>query len=1121
MRLIRVAFSLVCLLLGETSLFVGNAHAATFGTAVPVVGGVTDMVLDSARNRLYLVGVPDKVDVYSVTQRRTIASIKTDSLPLAAAMSRDGKYLYVVAHNASALNIIDLESLGIVKTVNLPARPEGVAVGNDERVLISTIGTGAGNAFNVLLLFDPNAAETRALSAVQVTPPASTPPVLPAPQGQPLRSNRSFLAASNDGTTIVGANVLANGTRTVFIYEVASGSVLRSRNIGSISNVLSISTDGQRFMAGLSLFDTASLEILAQQNLANAPYPIPTGTNFNLQQNQGGSAFAPDNSAIFSAFNVAPQQNPASPPNISQLMLSDPDNLLIRDAYQLPENLSGKILISADSQNMFAISESGFLIIPIGQVAQQPIATLTQSSVLLANDQCGVFSNLRTTRVSVRNDGRGTLGATSAQLLTATGGPAGLGGAGGAGGGIVIPVPGGGIITIPIGGQPGQPITTPAVTAPANASAPTIRTIQTPAGVDFELTFNQANRNAVGTVNPFHDYLVQSNNAINIPARIRVFQNNRDSDARGEVIPVPVGISSNEALADIAYDTQRQRVYMANSGLNRIEVYDIRTRRLLAPVKVGQLPRSMTVSLDGSLMYVANSGGESVTVIDLDQRAVVGKIKFPPIPLNASVALATPRVITASQSGPLVLVSTGSGTAATLWKIIGNEMVPRRLEPEIFGTATTIAAPYTMTATPNGEFVLLLAGNGFAYLYSAVDDRFVQSRQIFTNQQMTGYYGAVAAGPRGTYYVVNGTTLNSALSPMSTAQAVAPGANGATGNLPVAATIPVSATIYARFTQPFRTAANQALSDPGTVELVDVQTGAATRRSLALEGPTTQAVGNQRVVVDGRTMVLDATGANAYIITTSGLSIVPLDTPAATDRPLPNNGGTVSLASYLPAFAPGGLISIFGRNLASDATAEPPYPTTLGGTCVTLNNTPIPLIMTSAGQINARIPENITVGTTSVSQTLVVRSVDRRSSSTAQTIRISRLAPALFVDTATGRAAAYDGETGDKITPNNPTTRDRYVSIYGVGFGLNFKKSGATVMTELADKVEVFIGDPKINEAEMDVRWAGLVPGLVGIYQVNFYVPWYRLRGEQPLVVRVAGVESQRTGPVVPKIDVD
>jgi hypothetical protein len=63
MRLIRVILSSVWLMAGGTLLLEREAGAATFGTAVPVVGGVTDMVLDSARNRLYLVGVPDKVDV--------------------------------------------------------------------------------------------------------------------------------------------------------------------------------------------------------------------------------------------------------------------------------------------------------------------------------------------------------------------------------------------------------------------------------------------------------------------------------------------------------------------------------------------------------------------------------------------------------------------------------------------------------------------------------------------------------------------------------------------------------------------------------------------------------------------------------------------------------------------------------------------------------------------------------------------------------------------------------------------------------------------------------------------------------------------------------------------------
>ncbi len=40
-------------------------------------------------------------------------------------------------------------------------------------------------------------------------------------------------------------------------------------------------------------------------------------------------------------------------------------------------------------------------------------------------------------------------------------------------------------------------------------------------------------------------------------------------------------------------DTARQRVYIANPGLNRIEVLDMQQRQLLDPIPVGQLPRSL------------------------------------------------------------------------------------------------------------------------------------------------------------------------------------------------------------------------------------------------------------------------------------------------------------------------------------------------------------------------------------------------------------------------------------------------------------------------------------------------------------------------------------------------
>ena len=46
-------------------------YAATFGTVVPVVGGVADIVLDEPRQRLYLVNSNrNQIEVYSIPQRR-------------------------------------------------------------------------------------------------------------------------------------------------------------------------------------------------------------------------------------------------------------------------------------------------------------------------------------------------------------------------------------------------------------------------------------------------------------------------------------------------------------------------------------------------------------------------------------------------------------------------------------------------------------------------------------------------------------------------------------------------------------------------------------------------------------------------------------------------------------------------------------------------------------------------------------------------------------------------------------------------------------------------------------------------------------------------------------------
>jgi len=1114
----RFARTLAVVLLSFASC-APSIFAATFGTVVAITGGASDLVLDDVRQRLYLVNsTRNQIEVYSIPQRRFLDPIAVEQLPLSAALSRDGRTLYVVCNGAASLVMVSTELLQVVSRISLPAKPEGVAVGYDERLLISTVGTGANNAFNVLLVYDPAASGTnQAITAVSVSPPPPANPLLP-PQnlGRPALIPRSFLSASLDGRFIMGINLPNANSRVAFVYEVASGVVLRSRILANVSPVISVSPDGSKFMAGLTLLESTSLTVLAQQNAANANYPFPTGANFNLQQNQGGSIFTPDGSRLYTAFNISPVQTPAARPNVSQLLLNDPDNLLIDTAYQLPENATGQMVISADGNNIYALSESGFLIVPIGTATQNPIGLLDSNVQLLVNDQCGVYASQRTGTAFLRNAGRGRMTANATVQAEATTVVPGIGGVGGPGGGIV----GGGGILVPVPG-------TGNVATNVTANAPQARSTVLADGVNLTFTFNQAAARSLGTALPTHLFLVQSNEAINIPPAVRVYQNNRNSESTGNIFQIPINLTPAEGLTDMVQDITRQRLYIANSGLNRVEVFDMREQRLLAPIKVGQLPRSLALSPDALTLYVANSGGESISIIDLDALAVIGNVRFPALPFNANVALITPRLITSTQRGPLVMMSNG-----TLWRIVGGDAVPRQfntavLPPNAQGVQI-LTAPWTMASSPNGEMSIVLAGNGFSYLYDALLDDFVQSRQVVT-APITGYYGPIAAGPRGQYFLVNGLVLNQALTPTANAGTIpgTPPRPGLPANdvvRPVAAVAAIGATQFARFAQPVIANANAVITENGTIEIVDVNTGAVLRTATPLERPLSTPTGNQRANIDGRTMAVDPSGSSAYVLTTSGLSIVSLAPPTQATRPSINPGGAVNIASYTPEFAQGGLFSIFGRNMGNSASfTSTPLPTVLGDSCVTLNNQPLPLLLMSDGQINAQVPPTLAPGT----YPLVIRNLSRLTSSVGSNLRVARYAPAVFVDPITQLPAILHPD-GTPVRKEHPAQRDRRLTLYATGLGPTTGGRVTAGMPSPADplavtaEVKVFFGDPTIRGTEMIVEWSGLVPGYVGLYQINLMVPGARWKGEDlPVTVRIGGVSSPIKGPVVPYVTVE
>ena len=85
--------------------------AATFGTVTPVLG-ISDLVLDEPRGRLYLINSNlNRVDVFTTATRTFRAPISTDTRPLSGAMSRDGKFLYVTAYDQSSLGLTGLHQI--------------------------------------------------------------------------------------------------------------------------------------------------------------------------------------------------------------------------------------------------------------------------------------------------------------------------------------------------------------------------------------------------------------------------------------------------------------------------------------------------------------------------------------------------------------------------------------------------------------------------------------------------------------------------------------------------------------------------------------------------------------------------------------------------------------------------------------------------------------------------------------------------------------------------------------------------------------------------------------------------------------------------------------------------
>jgi YVTN family beta-propeller protein len=886
------------------------ATGATFGNVIALGGTPSDVVLDEGRGKLYTVNSSkNRVDVYDYINSQNAGSISVGSRPLAAAISMDGNLLYVTNNGSSTVSIVNLNSTGTIQTIAIPAKPEGIEVGADGRALVCTQGTG-GTTQNVLYILDLTQPLGQQVTAVPFPPPPPTPTGLPPVQARPTTTFRGKLQRTADGNLIIGVSVINNNAQTVnYVYETASGTVLRSRFVTGQSTALSVSPDGSKFMAGFTLYDTATLSVIGQESSSNAPFSLAA---INTTTPVGGSIFATDGSTIYGAFNVAPIVLPTPRTQASTLLVSDANNLRIRLGIKLPESIVAKMVMTSDGADAWGLSDSGLLHLPFSTLNNYPIIMPETSVLFLAQDDCN--RGLAQTSVKINNIGAGTL--------------------------------------------------TFAVQDTGNALEARAVSGMAPANVVFTMDPGRGGVTRLGGTNLYtggatglgqaFSVNLQSRDAINIPNTILVYMNYRQSDQRGIVFPLPVtanpipGLNTNEALQDIVLDESRGRVYITNSGYNRIEVFDFKAQRFTTPIDVGQLPHQMALGLDGATLYVANTGGETIGIVDLDAQKVTGTIQPPPIPRAANTT--NPVHVTtlaADLTGLQFILSGGSQ-----WEVIGNQTVLRQPDPV---APTTIAAPQQMIATPAGESILLLNGTGTAYLLDGLTDSYTASRQLFTGT-IAGYYGPVGAANGGAYFLTNGAVL----SPTITQNIIDPGQRN------IAAVAPIDDHRFVRLTTPVRTAITTTpRDDPRTLlELVDIQAGSSSLIGAVAENTYIQVFGTQRANLPPHQMVVSSDGT-VYALTLSGLSVISMTPASSNTQPQIQSGNfaVVNSSDGSNNFKPGSFITISGTNLASSSKADQlPVPTVLGGSCVVFDNVAVPLLQSGPNQISAQIPDTIHAG---------------------------------------------------------------------------------------------------------------------------------------------------------------
>jgi len=583
----------------------------------------------------------------------------------------------------------------------------------------------------------------------------------------------------------------------------------------------------------------------------------------------------------------------------------------------------------------------------------------------------------------------------------------------------------------------------------------------TPATVRVSVDPN-AFQNLKGTVTASID--IRTSRGVNLPKSIRMLINNREPDQRGTILNL------SGKVVDILADPGRDRFFVLRQDANEVLVHDGTTYALQARLRTATMPTQMAITFDRRYLLVGHDKAQIISVFDMDTLETLPHIPAPGGHYPRSIAA----------SGNAILVA--SRVAGPVHNIDRIDMNTRSVVPlpSLGVYRNDIDKSTMLVASANGSKIIAAQANGNLLLYDATADTFTISRR-----EGTRLAGAVAAS-NFDQFVVGDKLLNASLVPVQTFESGTGQTLGFTfiDQVGLRASAPNSAS-------------------PGVLQRVDLVAGSGIRPTRMAEAPY---AGDLEFPFT-RTVAPLYSRSVIVSLTTSGFTVLPWNYDASVAPPLISR--VANTADGSPSIATGSLVSVTGQNLSpvNMASRELPLPTALGESCLTVNGVPTPVLFVSPTQINAQVPYNVEGNVT-----MILRTPGGVSDNFNLVVRPG--APAVFRNGIAGPdkdlATIVRTKNNEVVTLSNPIHRGDNLTIYLTGLGRTNPEIDAGVpapgdppLSSLSEP-EVTLGGVRLN-----VFFAGLSPGQVGVYEIRADVPGYAPLGvEQPLTITQAGTST-------------